>query len=126
MKPEVAASMADKWLKRVDISDRIAELKAQAEAAASLRREQLVEFLSKIITAQPCDVGRTIRIANCSLQAGSAFQASCRPANIQRQPVVVRTGFRGNDFHDSEPGILDRFFGKPDRTSESFVSPAAV
>ena len=34
-------------------------------------------------------------------------------ANIQRQPVVVRTGFRGNDFHVSEPDILDRFFGKP-------------
>src|SRR5262245_45072342 len=32
MAPKVAASMADKWLKRVDISDRIAELKA------SLRR----------------------------------------------------------------------------------------
>ena len=55
MKPEVAASMADKWLKRVDISDRIAELKAHAEAAASLSREQLVEFLSKVISATPCD-----------------------------------------------------------------------
>jgi hypothetical protein len=34
-------------------------------------------------------------------------------ANIQRRPVVVRTGFRGNDFHDPEPDILERFFGKP-------------
>jgi hypothetical protein len=25
-------------------------------------------------------------------------------ANIQRQPVVVRTGFRGNDFHNLESG----------------------
>jgi hypothetical protein len=33
--------------------------------------------------------------------------------NIRRQAVTVRTGFRGNDFQDSEPGILDRFFGKP-------------
>ncbi len=30
-------------------------------------------------------------------------------ANIQRQPVTVKTGFRGNDFYVS---ILDRFFGK--------------
>jgi hypothetical protein len=34
-------------------------------------------------------------------------------ANVHRRPVTVRTGFRGNAFDDSEPDILDRFFGKP-------------
>jgi hypothetical protein len=43
----------------------------------------------------------------------SMLSSAGSTANIQRQPVVVRTGFRGNDFHDSEPAILDRFFGKP-------------
>jgi hypothetical protein len=43
MKPEVAASMADKWLKRVDISDRIAELRAQG-VSLSLAAEPRVRL----------------------------------------------------------------------------------
>jgi hypothetical protein len=34
-------------------------------------------------------------------------------ANIHPRPIIVKTGFRGDDFRVSEPGILDRFFGKP-------------
>ena len=67
MKPEVAASMVDKWFKRVDISDRIAELNAQAEAAASLSHEQLARILSKIITAQPLP-SRPTRKEHCNVE----------------------------------------------------------
>src|SRR5262245_16877875 len=55
MTTEVASVMADKWLKRVNVSARIAELRAQAEAAATLNRELLVEFLSNIISSRPCE-----------------------------------------------------------------------
>ena len=85
MKPEVAASMADKWLKRVDISDRIAELRAQAEAAARLSREQLVEFLSKIITAQPCDAAPDN--PHCELLAGGKIGF---PSKLQAASQLAR------------------------------------
>ena len=85
MKPEVAASMADKWLKRVDISDRIAELKAHAEAAASLSREQLVEFLSKVISARPCDAAPDN--PHCELLGGSKIGF---PSKLQAASQLAR------------------------------------
>ena len=51
----VASASASRLLRDVKVSDRIAELKAQAEAASALRGEQLVQFLSEIISSRPCD-----------------------------------------------------------------------
>jgi hypothetical protein len=84
-KPQVAASMADKWLKRVDISDRIAELRAQAESAASLSREHLVEFLSNVISARPCDAASDN--PHCELLAGGKIGF---PSKLQAASQLAR------------------------------------
>jgi hypothetical protein len=85
MKPDVAASMADKWLNRVDISDRIAELRAHAEAAARLSREQLVDFLSKVISARPCDAAPDN--PHCELLAGGKIGF---PSKLQAASQLAR------------------------------------
>jgi hypothetical protein len=55
------------------------------------------------------DALRTLAEADMAGMLNSAGST----ANVCQRPVTVRTGFRGDDFHDSEPDILDRFFGKP-------------
>jgi hypothetical protein len=56
----------------------------------------------------PCDALRVLAEAEAAHMLSSA--GSTR--NIRRQPVTVRTGFRGNSRDDSSGSdILDRFFG---------------
>ena len=45
-------------------------------------------------------------------EAAHMLSSAGSTPNIRRQPVTVRTGFRGDSRDDSsEPDILDRFFG---------------
>jgi hypothetical protein len=48
-------------------------------------------------------------------EAAHMLSSAGSTSNIRRQPVTVRTGFRGNTWDDSgsSDNILDRFFGKP-------------
>ena len=47
------------------------------------------------------------------VEAAGMLHSAGSTANVHRRQVTVRTGFRGNDFHNPERGILDRFFGRP-------------
>ena len=104
LKPEVAASMADKWLKRIDISDRIAELRAQAEAAASLSREQLDRFLSKVITAQPCDAAPDN--PHCELLAGGKIGF---PSKLQAASQLAKMcGWQAPERHEIDHNFKEQ------------------
>src|SRR5262245_27386613 len=104
-KPEmttgVASVMADKWLKRVNVSARIAELRAQAEAAATLSREQLVEFLSHVISSRPCDATPDNR--HCELLASgkigfpSKLQAASQLAKMCGWDAPQKVTFEAGD-----------------------------
>jgi hypothetical protein len=57
------------------------------------------------------DALRTLAEADAAWMLASAGST----ANTRRQPVTVKTGFRGNLCDHPEPDILERFFGKPRR-----------
>ena len=60
-------------------------------------------------SSHACDALRVLAEAEAAHMLSSAGSTP----NIRRQPLTVRTGFRG-DAHDySEPDILERFFGRP-------------
>ena len=59
-------------------------------------------------SSHACDALRVLAEAEAAHMLSSAGSTP----NIRRQPVTVRTGFRGDSRDDSsEPDILDRFFG---------------
>ena len=58
------------------------------------------------------DAMRTLAEADMAGMLASAGST----ANVNRRPVTVRTGFRGDAWDDpGSPDILDRFFGGPRR-----------
>ena len=60
-------------------------------------------------SSHACDALRVLAEAEAAHMLSSAGSTP----NIRRQPVTVRTGFRGDARDDSEPDILERFFGRP-------------
>ena len=66
----VASSMAEKWFKRVDVSSRIAELKAQAAERCSLSRERYVESLTAMYEAKPEDASMSNPLCDVLITRG--------------------------------------------------------
>ena len=86
LRTAVAGASASRLLRDVKVSDRIAELKAQAEAASTLSREQLVEFLSKIISSRPCDAAPDN--PRCELLTGGKIGF---PSKLQAASQLAKT-----------------------------------
>src|SRR5262245_51705297 len=88
MTTEVASVMADKWLKRVNVSARIAELRAQAEAAATLSREQLVKFLVDVIRAKPSEA--SLENPHCEIAFSRSGKEAVFPSKLQAAAQLTR------------------------------------
>lgn len=53
MSTAASSMMANKWIKRDDVSARIAELRAKTEARCSMNREEFVEMLVSMVRGTP-------------------------------------------------------------------------
>ena len=78
MKPELAASMADKWLKWVDISGRIDELRTQAEQAISSPPSHALTFI------EDGNVRRAVDYRNLGSEEFGSFYESL----LELHPII--------------------------------------
>jgi Terminase small subunit len=84
----VAGASASRLLRDVKVSARIAELKAQAEAASALSREQLVKFLVGVIRAKPSEA--SLENPHCEIAFSRSGKEAVFPNKLQAAAQLTR------------------------------------